>query len=132
MRLAKEQDRTWENRAHFFAVAAQVMRNLLIDHARAANRSKRGGGAMEKTTLDEASAIVTADPDDLLALDEALSRLSAVDARAGRIVELRYFGGLSNAEVAAVLRTSEKTVKRDWSAAKAWLQTELRSRKQTS
>lgn len=131
MRLAKEQDRTWENRAHFFAVAAQIMRNLLIDHARAANRSKRGGGAVE-TTLDEASGIVTADPDDLLALDEALGRLSAVDARAGRIVELRYFGGLSNAEVAAVLRTSEKTVKRDWSAAKAWLQTELRSRKQTS
>jgi RNA polymerase sigma factor (TIGR02999 family) len=131
MRLAKEQDRTWENRAHFFAVAAQVMRNLLVDHARAANRSKRGGGAAE-VTLEEVSGIVTADPDDLLALDEALSRLSAVDVRAGRIVELRYFVGLSNAEVAAVLRTSEKTVKRDWSAAKAWLQTELRSRRQTS
>jgi RNA polymerase sigma factor (TIGR02999 family) len=68
MRLAKEQDRTWENRAHFFAVAAQVMRNLLVEHARAANRSKRGGGAA-KVTLEEASGIVTADPDDLLALD---------------------------------------------------------------
>lgn len=129
MRLAKEQDRTWENRAHFFAVAAQVMRNLLVDHARAAKRSKRGGGAVQ-TTLDEASGIVTADPDDLLALDEALSRLSAVDPRAGRIVELRYFVGLSNAEIAAVLQTSEKTVKRDWSAAKAWLQAELRNRRQ--
>lgn len=131
MRLAKEQDRTWENRAHFFAVAAQVMRNLLVDHARSASRSKRGGGAAE-VTLDEASGIVTADPDDLLALDEALSRLGEIDPRAARIVELRYFVGLSNAEIAAVLRASEKTVKRDWSAAKAWLQSELRSRRQSS
>lgn len=129
LRLAKEQDRTWENRAHFFAVAAQIMRNLLLDHARAASRAKRGGGAAQ-VTLDEVAGIVTADPDDLLALDEALRRLAEIDPRGARIVELRYFVGLSNAEIAAVLDTSEKTVMRDWSAAKVWLQAELRTHKQ--
>ena len=128
LRLANEQDRTWENRAHFFAVAAQIMRNLLVDRARAASRAKRGGGAAQ-FVLDEVPAMVTADPDDLLALDEALGRLGEIDPRAARIVELRYFVGLGNAEIGAVLRTSEKTVKRDWSAAKAWLQSELRGRR---
>ncbi len=104
------------------------MRNLLVDRARAASRAKRGGGAAQ-VVLDEVPAMVTADPDDLLALDEALGRLGEIDPRAARIVELRYFVGLSNTEIAAVLRTSEKTVKRDWSAAKAWLQSELRSRR---
>jgi RNA polymerase sigma factor (TIGR02999 family) len=128
LRLAREQDRTWANRAHFFAVSAQIMRNLLLDHARAASRAKRGGGLAD-TALDEAPGLIATDPDELLALDEALRRLTEMDPRAARIVELRYFTGLSNAEVAAVLDTSEKTVKRDWSAAKAWLQAELRSQR---
>lgn len=128
LRLAKEQDRTWADRAHFFAVSAQIMRNLLLDHARAASRAKRGGGQVD-VTLDEAPGLIATDPDELLALDEALLRLAEMDPRAARIVELRYFTGLSNAEVAAVLDTSEKTVKRDWSAAKAWLQGELRGRR---
>ena len=128
LRLAKEQDRTWANRAHFFAVSAQIMRNLLLDHARAASRAKRGGGHVD-VELDETPGLIATDPDDLLALDEALLRLTEMDSRAGRIVELRYFVGLSNAEVAAVLDISEKTVKRDWSVSKAWLQAALKSRR---
>jgi RNA polymerase sigma factor (TIGR02999 family) len=127
LRLTREQDRTWENRAHFFAVAAQIMRNLLVDHARAATRGKRGGGAAE-LSLDEVPELTTAEPEVMLALDEALRRLAEVDPRASRIVELRYFVGLSNAEVAGVIGTSEKTVTRDWNTAKAWLRAELRSR----
>jgi RNA polymerase sigma factor (TIGR02999 family) len=125
LRLAREQDRNWENRTHFFAVAAQIMRNLLVDHARTVKRVKRGGGAME-VEWNEASGSISVDPDDLLSLDEALGRLASLDPRAARIVELRYFVGLNNGEIAAVLKTSEKTVLRDWSAAKAWLQGELR------
>jgi RNA polymerase sigma-70 factor (ECF subfamily) len=127
LRLANEQDRTWENRAHFFAVAAQVMRNLLVDHARANARAKRGGGRPE-LVLDVVPEVTGFDADLMLALDEALQRLATVDPRAGRIVELRYFVGLTNEEVAAVMDISEKTVKRDWSAAKAWLQGELRGK----
>jgi RNA polymerase sigma-70 factor, ECF subfamily len=127
LRLAREQDRDWENRTHFFAVAAQIMRNLLVDHARSTKRVKRGAGHV-RTELEELSGVISVDPDDLLALDEALGRLTALDERAARIVELRYFVGLSNPEIAAVLKTSEKTVARDWSAAKAWLQDELRNR----
>ena len=124
MRLAKEQDRTWQDRAHFFAVAAQIMRNLLVDHARAGNRAKRGGGQAD-IPLDEAPEL-SVDPDALLILDSALHRLANMDTRAARIFELRFFVGLSNHEIAAVLDLSEPTVKRDWRAAKAWLQVELR------
>ena len=127
IRLTKEQDRTWENRAHFFAVAAQIMRNLLVDHARAATRVKRGGGAAP-LSLDEAPALTSAEPEVMLALDEALRRLAEIDPRASRIVELRYFVGLSNEEVAGVMGTSSKTVTRDWQTAKAWLRAELRRR----
>ena len=127
IRLTKEQDRTWENRAHFFAVAAQIMRNLLVDHARAATRAKRGGGAVP-LSLDEAPALTSAEPEVMLALDEALRRLAEIDPRASRIVELRYFVGLSNEEVAGVMGTSSKTVTRDWHTAKAWLRAELRRR----
>lgn len=125
LRLTREHDRTWENRAHFFAVAAQIMRNLLVDHARTAARAKRGGGAAE-LSLDEAPELLSTEPEILLALDDALRRLSDLDPRASRIVELRYFVGLSNSEVANVLGTSEKTVTRDWNTAKAWLRAELR------
>ena len=127
LRLTKEQDRTWENRAHFFAVAAQIMRNLLVDHARMATRAKRGGGAAE-LSLEEAPELTTAEPEVMLALDDALRRLAQVDPRASRIVELRYFVGLSNREAANVIGASEKTVTRDWNTAKAWLRAELRNR----
>jgi RNA polymerase sigma factor (TIGR02999 family) len=127
LRLTRERDRTWDNRAHFFGVAAQIMRNLLVDHARAAFRQKRGGGAAE-VQLDASSGPRTVDPEDLLALDDALKRLAEVDPRASRIVELRFFVGLTTEEIAKVIDTSEKTVKRDWSAAKAWLRAELRGR----
>ncbi len=127
LRLAKEHERNWENRTHFFAVAAQVMRNLLIDYARTNAREKRGGRKPE-VVLDEAPDIEDVDPEMLLALDIALERLAEVDLRAARIVELRYFVGLTNEQVAEVTGVSEKTVKRDWAAAKAWLQSELKGR----
>jgi RNA polymerase sigma factor (TIGR02999 family) len=126
LRLTREQDRTWESRAHFFAVAAQIMRNLLVDHARMATRAKRGGGAAE-ISFEEAPELTTAEPEVMLALDDALQRLAEVDPRASRIVELRYFVGLNNDEVASVIGVSEKTVTRDWNTAKAWLRAELRS-----
>lgn len=127
LRLIRDPDQTWVNRAHFFGIAGQIMRNLLVDHARTAARSKRGGGAAA-VQLDSSLEVGAVDPDELVALDEALKRLSVVDARASRIVELRYFVGLSNEEVAEVIGVSLKTVKRDWSAAKAWLRKELRGR----
>jgi len=127
LRLIREQDRTWENRAHFFGVAAQIMRNLLVDHARSTSRAKRGGGAVE-VQLDAASDLAAIDPEDLLVLDNALERLAQMDARASRIVELRFFVGLTHEEIARVIGISEKTVKREWSTAKAWLRVELRER----
>jgi RNA polymerase sigma-70 factor (ECF subfamily) len=126
VRLTREQDRTWENRAHFFGVAAQIMRNLLVDHARAAARVKRGGGSAH-VVLDETPELTTISPEDLLAVDDALRRLAEMDPRASRIVELRFFVGLTNEEVAEVIGASKETVKRDWSAAKTFLRTELRS-----
>jgi RNA polymerase sigma factor (TIGR02999 family) len=126
LRLTREQDRTWESRAHFFAVAAQIMRNLLVDHARMATRAKRGGGIAE-ISLEDAPELATAKPEVMLALDDAMRRLAEVDPRASRIVELRYFVGLNNEEVANVIGISEKTVIRDWNTAKAWLRAELRS-----
>jgi RNA polymerase sigma factor (TIGR02999 family) len=129
LRLTRERDRSWENRAHFFGVAAQIMRNLLVDHARAAARAKRGGGAVV-VSLEATPELSTLDPEDLLALDEALRRLAVVDPRGSRIVELRYFVGLTNEEIAEVVGSSEATVKRDWTAAKAWLRAELRDGKQ--
>ena len=127
LRLTRERERTWENRAHFFSVAAQIMRNLLVDHARRAARVKRGSGAVE-IQLDAGTELCAVDPEYLLALDEALRRLAEVDPRASRIVELRYFVGLTNEEIAEVIDSSEKTVRRDWSTAKAWLRAELRGR----
>jgi RNA polymerase sigma factor (TIGR02999 family) len=128
IRLTNEQDRTWENRAHFFAVAAQIMRNLLVDHARTATRAKRGGGLAD-LSLEEAPELTAVEPEIMLALDDALRRLEDLDPRASRIVELRYFVGLNNQEIAGVIGASEKTVTRDWNTAKAWLRAELRNRK---
>lgn len=126
LRLVGEQDRDWQNRAHFFGVAANIMRNLLIDYARARKRGKRGGGAA-RVFLEEAPAFAGPDLDELLALEEALKRLEEFDQRAARVVELRYFAGLRLDEVALVLDISEKTVRRDWTLARTWLQAELRS-----
>ena len=117
----------WQNRAHFFAIAAQVMRRLLVDHARTRRYAKRGGGA-RAVSLDEVALVTEARAADVLALDEALSRLASFDPRKGEIVELRYFGGLSVEEVAGVLALSSITIKREWLKAKAWLQRELDER----
>lgn len=120
LRLIDQQHVRWQNRAHFFGIAAQLMRRILIDHARSHQYAKRGGGAL-KVSLDEAAAVTEARAAELLAVDEALERLTAMDARKGRIVELRFFGGLSLEETAEVLGISSPTVQREWRAAKAWL-----------
>ena len=120
LRLAGQQGYEWQNRAHFFAVCAQVMRHVLIDHARAHARDKRGGGAVH-VSLDEADALAGQPAEHLLALDEALRFLESVDAQKGKIVELRYFGGLSIEETAEVLNISPRTVRREWQRSKAWL-----------
>jgi RNA polymerase sigma factor (TIGR02999 family) len=114
----------WQNRAHFFAVAAQLMRRILVDHARARRRTKRGGGAVQ-TTLDEGCIYNQERTRDLLAVDQALARLEALDPRKSRIVELKFFGGLTEDEVAVVLQISDRTVRREWSLARAWLHTEI-------
>jgi RNA polymerase sigma factor (TIGR02999 family) len=118
-------DVTWEGRAHFLAVAAQAMRRILVDHARARSRAKRGGGDTP-VTLDDALAPRAERPDELLALDEALVRLAALDERKARAVELHYFGGLTYDETAAALAVSTATVDRELRLAKAWLYKELR------
>ena len=114
----------WRNRAHFFAVCAQVMRRILVDLARAHRGPKRGGGSME-TTLEEACVVQPEKSRDLLRLDEALGALSEIDPRKSRLVELRFFAGLSVEETAAVLDISERTVVREWNVARAWLYREI-------
>lgn len=114
----------WRNRAHFFGVAAQIMRRILVDHARSHHAEKRGG-AMRKVTLDEALVYSEEKSGELLVVDAALTRLEQWDPRQGRIVELRFFGGLTVEETAEVLGISPKTVKRDWSMARAWLRGEI-------
>jgi RNA polymerase sigma-70 factor (ECF subfamily) len=120
LRLIDQKSVRWQNRAHFFGIAAQLMRRILIDHARSHHYAKRGGGAL-RVSLDEAAAVTEARAAELLAVDEALEKLTAMDARKGRIVELRFFGGLSLEETAEVLGISSPTVQREWRAAKAWL-----------
>jgi RNA polymerase sigma-70 factor, ECF subfamily len=120
LRLVDQKNVRWQSRAHFFGIAAQMMRRILVDQARARLRLKRGGGAL-RVSLDEAEAVALEKPPDLLALDEALARLAEVDGRKSRIVELRFFGGLSIDETAEVLQVSPGTVMHDWTLAKAWL-----------
>ena len=115
----------WQSRAHFYAVAAQVMRHVLIDHARTRARDKRGGPDAVQVTLGEAAALSAGRADELLALDEALQQLQTVDPQKVRIVELRYFGGLSVEETAEVLGISPTTARREWRRAKAWLYREI-------
>lgn len=124
LRLLKDASLSFENRAHFLGVAARAMREILIEHARARSARKRGGGAV-RLTLDDLVAPVSSPSIDVLALDEALQRLARLDERHARVVELRYFGGLSVEETAAALELSPATVKRDWTLARAWLFREL-------
>jgi RNA polymerase sigma factor (TIGR02999 family) len=120
LRLADQPQASWQNRAHFFGVAALVMRHILVDYARARSRMKQGGD-VQHVSLEEA-ALVTREPAaELVALDDALTALAETDARKSRVVELKYFGGLSIEEAAEVLNVSPGTVMRDWSIAKAWL-----------
>ncbi len=114
----------WQNRAHFFAVSAQLMRRILVDFARARGYQKRGGGA-RPVTLDDAAVVTDDKGADIVALDEALLALAKLDERQSRVVELRFFGGLSVEETAEVLKVSPGTVRRDWSLARAWLHREL-------
>ena len=123
IRLVDWKNVSWQNRAHFFAVAAEVMRKILIDHARKHSAQKRDGG--QKILLDEAVSFSREKELDLLALEEVLSALEKIDKRQAKIVELRFFGGLSIEETAYVLKISETTVKREWTFAKAWFQREL-------
>ncbi len=124
LRLAGQSQLEWQDRAHFFAVAAQVMRHLLVDHARARQVQKRGGDA-QRVDLGENSMAAPERSTELLVLDEALTRLAEFDAQKSRIVELRYFGGLTVEEVAEVLGIAVITVKREWARAKLWLHKEM-------
>jgi RNA polymerase sigma factor (TIGR02999 family) len=124
VRLVDQKHVHWQNRAHFFAISAQIMRRILIDHARREHYAKRGGGA-QKISLDEVAMVVVERASSLLLLDEALTRLGEIDSRRSQVVELRYFGGLNNEEIAGVLKISENTVTRDWNMARAWLYQEL-------
>jgi RNA polymerase sigma-70 factor (ECF subfamily) len=117
----------WQSRAHFMAVAARLMRRILVDHARGRNNLKRGGG-LKQVTLEETQAVSPEFNVDLLALDEVLKELSVLDPRKEQVVELRFFGGLSLEETAEALQVSEDTVERDWNAAKAWLLRALKRR----
>jgi RNA polymerase sigma factor (TIGR02999 family) len=124
LRLVGQRDVEWKDRVHFFAVAAQVMRHLLVDHARTRGRIRRGAGARQ-VSLDEAAIVTNQKAEEVLALDSALTKLAAIDPRKVKVVELRYFSGLSAEETAEVLGVSEITVKREWLKAKAWLYREL-------
>jgi RNA polymerase sigma factor (TIGR02999 family) len=120
LRLINQRDVQWQNRAHFFSIASRLMRRILVDHARAHHYAKRGGGAIH-VSLDEAAFVSQERASELVALDEALTSLAAIDQRKSQVVELRFFGGMSVDETAEALGVSPITVKRDWSTAKAWL-----------
>ena len=124
LRLIDVKDVQWQNRAHFFAIAANLMRRILVDHARRRDAEKRGGSQM-RLTLDEGLAVANETDVDLLAIDEALDRLAVIDEQQARVVELRFFSGLTVEETATALGVSPKTVKRDWSVARAWLRREI-------
>ncbi|HEU4389143.1 MAG TPA: sigma-70 family RNA polymerase sigma factor [Blastocatellia bacterium] len=126
LRLIDQKHVTWQNRAHFVGVAAQMMRRILVDHAKSHNRAKRGGGG-QKISLDEAMHVSDERANDLVELDEALTALAAFDERKSGVVELRYFGGLSVEETAVVLKISVKTVARDWTLARAWLYAHIKN-----
>lgn len=125
-KLVNQENVHWQNRAHFFAIAAQLMRRILIDHAKAHTRIKRGGGA-QKVTLDSGELISPERAVDLLILDDALKRLAEFDEQKSRIVEMKFFGGLTTEEIAEVERVSNSTIEREWRSARAWLFQAIRS-----
>ena len=127
LRLVEQKDVEWENRAHFFAVSAQVMRHILVDYARQHASAKRGGN-FQKVALDGEVIVSRERAAELVALDEAMQALHEIHPRRSKVVELRYFGGLNNKEAAEVLKVSEVTIERDWRFAKAWLYRELQAR----
>ncbi len=123
VKLADADNQNWNSRAHFFGVASQAMRHILVDHARSRSAKRRSGG--QRVDLDDAMIISAERTEGLVELDEALTRLSLIDSRKGRVVEMKYFGGLSNEEMAQVLDVTPKTVIRDWQFARTWLMREL-------
>jgi RNA polymerase sigma factor (TIGR02999 family) len=125
LRLADQTKPRWQNRAHFFAVAARAMRRILVSYARSQRSQKRGGGAL-KMELDEAALVLPEESKEIVELHEALEQLSTLDSRKAQVVELKYFGGLNYDEIAEVLKISRITARRDWEFAKVWLYTELR------
>ena len=127
IRLVNRENVHWQNRAHFFGIAAQLMRTILVDHARSHATAKRGGAA-GKLQLDEALVVSEQKASEVIALDDALNRLTLMDSQQSRIVELRFFGGLTVEETAEVLHLSPATIKREWTTAKAWLYQELANR----
>src|SRR5436190_1026293 len=125
LRLADQTNPRWQNRAHFFAVAARAMRQILVSYARTQHAQKRGGGAF-KVDLNEVALVSSEESKEIVELHEALEQLSALDSRKAQIVELKYFGGLNYDEIAELLKISRITVRRDWEFARVWLYTELR------
>jgi len=125
LRLADQTNPSWQNRAHFFAVAARAMRQILVNYAESHRSQKRGGGAL-KVELDEVALVSPEESKEIVNLHEALERLATLDSRKAQVVELKYFGGLNYDEMAEVLKISRVTVRRDWEFAKAWLYAELR------
>ncbi|MBL8960441.1 MAG: sigma-70 family RNA polymerase sigma factor [Gemmatimonadetes bacterium] len=123
LRLVDQRHVNWQNRAHFFAVAAQLMRRILVDYARRVATAKRGSGRL--VSLDEGMDVPTDEPEALLGIDEALTALGEMDPRAARVVELRFYAGLTVEEVAEVMQLSTATIKREWASARAWLEAEL-------
>ena len=124
IRLVDQRHVKWQNRAHFFGIAAQLMRRILVDHARSKKRAKRGGSDV-RVSLTDATLVTKSNQLDVVALDAALERLAEMDQQQAKIVELRFFSGLTVEETAEVLSISQATVKRDWSMAKAWLHREI-------
>jgi RNA polymerase sigma-70 factor (ECF subfamily) len=126
LRLADQSNARWQNRAHFFAVAARAMRQIVVDYARSQQSQKRGGGAL-KVDLDDTALVSPEESKEIVDLHEALEQLATLDSRKAQVVELKYFGGLNYDEMAEVLKISPATVRRDWRFAKAWLYTELQN-----
>lgn len=126
IRLVDQKNVRWQNRAHFFGIAAQLMRRILVDHSRTKGRAKRGGSDV-RVSLSDANLIANQRDIEVIAVDEALARLAQIDEQQSKVVELRFFGGLTVEETAEVLKISPATVKRDWSMAKAWLHREISS-----
>ena len=124
LKIAAGEEKRWQNRAHFFGVAAKAMRHILVDYARSKSRDKRGGW-QNRVTFAETAAVTSNRSEEIVALDEALNQLATLDERKVRVVEMKFFGGLTNEEIAGVLRVSLVTVKRDWQFAQTWLLREL-------